>query len=147
MDPHHLAALIKDTSVLMHKRFDAKARHLGLSRAQWHVIWVLSRREGCNQSELADELEVEAISLCRMVDRLAHAGLVERRRDPGDRRAWLLHLTGAAAPLNTAARGIGAEVIAEALDGLTADEAEALCHGLERMRDNLSARRKTLAPT
>lgn len=142
MNPSHIAALIKDSAVLMTKRFDAKARHLGFSRAQWHVLWVLSRRQGCNQSELADELDVEDISLCRMVDRLQQAGLVERRRDPADRRAWRLHMTDAGVRLSGVAEGIGGEVVAEALDGFTPAEAHTLCAALERVRENLAARRR-----
>ncbi len=54
---------------------------------------MLSRTPGANQGSYAEQLEVEPITLCRMVDRLEEAQLVERRRDPGDRRAWQLHLT------------------------------------------------------
>lgn len=142
MDPHHLAALVKDCAMLLHKRFDAEARHLGFSRAQWHVLWALSRTPGCNQAELAEQLDVESISICRMVDRLTEAGFVERRRDLADRRAWRLHMTEAGLRLSERARAIGSKVIAEAMDGFDADTASSLCAGLERFRDNLSSRRR-----
>ena len=79
--------------------FDARARTIGTTRAQWRVLIMLSRIETPTQSELAELLDVERITLCRMVDRLAEAGLVERRADPSDRRVWRLYLTERAAPL------------------------------------------------
>src|SRR5258706_15552124 len=83
-----LGFLISDVSRLMRRRFDERARLIGVTRAQWRTLVTLSRHEGINQGGLADLLEVEPITLCRMVDRLEEAGLVERRRDPADRRAW-----------------------------------------------------------
>ena len=72
---------------------------------------VLSRNEGINQGGLAELLEVEPITLCRMVDRLEEAGLVERRRDPADRRAWQLFLTDKSRPLLDELRAIADELI------------------------------------
>ena len=88
-----LGFLISDVSRLMRRRFDERARQLGATRAQWRTLTMLSRNEGLNQGALADLLEVEPITLCRMIDRLEESGLVERRRDPADRRAWQLFLT------------------------------------------------------
>ena len=108
-----LAFLLSDTSRLLRRRFDVRARSLGVSRAQWQVLFALSRNEGINQTGLADLLEVETITLCRMVDRLEEAGLVERRADPADRRAWRLHLTATARPLLGELRAVADEVVAE----------------------------------
>jgi DNA-binding MarR family transcriptional regulator len=88
-----LGFLISDVSRLMRRRFDERARLIGVTRAQWRTLTTLSRHEGINQGGMADLLEVEPITLCRMIDRLEEANLVERRRDPGDRRAWLIFLT------------------------------------------------------
>ncbi len=118
-----IAFLLGDVSRLIRRRFDARARSLGVSRAQWQVLFALSRNEGINQTGLADYLEVETITLCRMVDRLAEAGLVERRADPADRRAWRLHLTDAAHPLLDQLKLLGDEVVAEAVAGIDADAA------------------------
>jgi hypothetical protein len=74
--------LISDVSRLMRRRFDERARTIGVTRPQWRALTALSRHEGINQGQLADLLEVEPITLCRMVDRLEDAGHVERRRDP-----------------------------------------------------------------
>ena len=86
------------------------------------MLFALSRQEGVNQAGLADYLEVETITLCRMVDRLADAGLVERRADPADRRAWRLFLTDAARPLLGQLRAVGEAVIDDGTSGDTAGD-------------------------
>lgn len=70
-----------------------------MTRAQWAVLLRLERREGLNQSDLAEDLDIQPITLTRLVDRLCDNGLIERRADPKDRRAKLLFLTPTARPL------------------------------------------------
>ncbi len=135
-----LAFLVGDVSRLIRRRFDGRARALGVSRAQWRVLFALSRNEGINQTGLADYLEVETITLCRMVDRLAEAGLVERRSDPADRRAWRLHLMPGAYPLLEQLRVLGDEVVAEAVVGIESARLEAAIAALNAVRINLSGR-------
>ncbi|MGJ3629365.1 MarR family winged helix-turn-helix transcriptional regulator [Sphingomonas sp. MMS24-JH45] len=94
-----LGFLIADVSRHMRRRFDQDARRVGATGAQWKTLLVVSRHEGINQGGLAELLKVEPITLCRMIDRLEDLGLVERRRDPADRRAWQIFLTDAATPV------------------------------------------------
>lgn len=140
MQDDTLGFLISDCARLMRRRFDAHARAHNVSRAQWQVLFALSRQEGINQAGLAEYLEVETITLCRMADRLQEAGLIERRADPADRRAWNLYLTEPARPLLDTLRQIGAELVEEALAGIAAPQREALVGGLLALRNNLSAR-------
>ena len=140
MQQDSLAFLLGDTNRLLRRRFDARARAFGVSRAQWQVLFALSRNEGINQTGLADYLEVETITLCRMVDRLADAGLVERRPDPADRRAWRLHLLPAAHPILERMKALGDEVVAEAIAGVDAARLETAIAALTAMRINLSSR-------
>lgn len=140
MPQESLAFLVSDVSRLIRRRFDARARALGVSRAQWQVLFALSRNEGINQTGLAEWLEVETITLCRMVDRLAEAGLVERRPDPADRRAWRLHLTDAAHPLLDRLKVLGDEVVAEGVAGIDAAPLTAAMTALGAIRANLSSR-------
>ena len=140
METESIAFLLADTSRLLRRRFDEQARSIGVSRAQWRVLFALSRQEGINQTGLADHLEVETITLCRMVDRLADAGLVERRADPADRRAWRLYLTDAARPLLDQLRSVGDTVVAGALVGIAAPVQAAMTAALVTMRGNLSNR-------
>ena len=85
--------LMADVSRLLRRVFDERARSIGVTRPQWRVLTVLARNEGINQNMLADRLEVEPITLSRMVDRMQDAGLVERRADPGDRRRAYIGLS------------------------------------------------------
>lgn len=132
--------MLGDASRLLRRRFDQYARVLGVTRPQWQVLFALSRLEGTNQGALADHLEVEAITLGRMVDRLQDAGLVERRADPADRRAWRLYLTDKARPLLESMRAVGNRVLEEALAGLDEHERAMLADLLTRIRGNLSTR-------
>lgn len=130
--------LLSDVARLLRRRFDERARAIGITRAQWRTLTVLSRNEGANQGALADLLEVEPITLCRMIDRLAEAGHVERRRDPGDRRAWNIYLTDRSRPLLDQLRGLAEAVTDVALTGLDPAARATLTRSLDRIRDNLT---------
>lgn len=134
-----LGFLIGDVSRLVRRRFDERARLIGVTRPQWRALTALSRAEGVQQGALAELLEVEPITLCRMIDRLEEAGLVERRRDPDDRRAWNLYLTDKARPLIERLRVIAEEVFSTALADIPEPAVAALTETLTRMRSNLSA--------
>jgi DNA-binding MarR family transcriptional regulator len=84
---------------LIRTEADRRARAHGMTRAQWTLMIRLEENPGLLQKELAEILEVEPITVARLVDRLEARGMVERRADPGDRRCWRLHLTDAARPL------------------------------------------------
>jgi DNA-binding MarR family transcriptional regulator len=132
-----LGFLLSDVSRLMRRRFDERARQVGATRAQWRTLTTLSRNEGLNQGALADLLEVEPITLCRMIDRLAESGLVERRRDPADRRAWLLFLTDKSRPLLDDLKEVAQEMIEQALAGIGGADRERLSGLLDIIRVNL----------
>lgn len=132
--------VLHDVARLLRKRFDQRARALGLTRAQWQVLAHLSRNEGINQSGLADILEVENITLGRLIDRLEEAGWVERRLSGHDRRVRLLHLTEKAKPILGRMRALGEETRNEALSCLSPEEQAALLTMLRHVRANLSER-------
>ncbi|MFT8243640.1 MarR family winged helix-turn-helix transcriptional regulator [Roseomonas sp. BN140053] len=136
----NLGFLLHDTARLLRKRFEQKARGLGLTRAQWQVLAVLCRNEGLHQGALAEILELEPITLVRILDKLQAAGMIERRLHPTDRRLRLLHLTEAAHPLLDRMREIGAATREEAFAGISAAERERLVEILLTTRANLSGR-------
>ena len=133
----NIAFVLSDVSRLMRKRFDKRAAKLGLTRAQWRVLAHIGLQEGINQTASADILEVENITLGRHIDRLQDAGWVERRRDPMDRRAWRLYVTEKAHPTLSQMQQISLETRAEALQGLSAAESDALLNALLRLKSNL----------
>ncbi|MDQ0250608.1 MarR family winged helix-turn-helix transcriptional regulator [Sphingomonas sp. Sphisp140] len=133
-----LGFLLSDTARLLRRRFDERARSSGASVAQWRALKILSRHPGMNQGQLADQLEVEPITACRMVDRLEEAGFVERRRDPADRRAWRIHVTDKASPVLDELQVLAEVMIEDMLRGLTTEQREQLTGSLQTVRDNLS---------
>lgn len=132
--------LLHDIARLLRKKFDQRARALGLSRAQWQVLVHLQRHEGINQSGLAEILEIENITLGRLIDRMEEAGWVERRPDRRDRRARLLYMTEKVAPVMERMRALAEETRSEALAGLAPAEREALLEALIHVRANISER-------
>lgn len=130
---------IGETAHAMRRAFDRRAATLGVTRAQWKVLFRLSRTPGLRQVELADILDVEPITLSRIIDRLQEAGLVERVADPADRRAWRLQVTVKAQPLIAKLRALGEALMLEAFAGLSEDDLQLLRTKLSKIRENLSS--------
>ncbi len=129
--------LISDVGRLLRTYADHKARQFGMTRAQWAVLLRLERREGLKQSDLAEDLDLQPITLTRLVDRLCESGLIERRPDPVDRRAKRLYLTPAAHPLLDRIAGPIEEIAENVLTGFDPAEAGVLLTQLELARENL----------
>jgi DNA-binding MarR family transcriptional regulator len=126
---------IGETAHVLRKAFDRLAVGLGVTRAQWKVLFRLTRNPGLRQVELAEMLELEPITLCRIVDRLEEARLVERVRDPDDRRAWRLHVTAEAQPLVEKLQGVGAQLIEHAFAGIDPKDIEITRRVLAQARE------------
>ncbi len=132
--------LLNDTARLFRRAFNARTRDTGITALQWRLITYLRRHQGIRQGPLAELIEVEPITLSRMIDRLVEAELVERRADPTDRRAWLLYLTPRTGDLLGAMRPDIDALTAAATEGLSAAERDQLVDLVERVRANLSRR-------
>jgi DNA-binding MarR family transcriptional regulator len=130
---------IGETAHALRKAFDRRAVGMGVTRAQWKVLFKLSRLPGLRQIELADMLDIEPITLSRIVDRLEEAELVERSADPADRRAWRLNVTAKAQPLIEKLHALAAELAAEAFGGIDSKDVEIARRVLGRVRENLCA--------
>ncbi len=133
------AFLVNDVGRLLRTYADQQARQFGMTRAQWAVLARLEYAEGLKQSELADMLDLQPITLTRLVDRLCANGLIERRADPSDRRAKRLYLTAQARPLMNRLADLGENMMATVLKGLDAAKLEQMTANLSRVRDNLRA--------
>ncbi|MFO1080732.1 MAG: MarR family transcriptional regulator [Reyranellaceae bacterium] len=137
-DPNsNIAFLLHDVARLLRQRFEQNSRALQLTRSQCQVLAYLARREGIQQGELAALLEIEPITLTRLVDRLEQGRLVERRSHPRDRRVRLLYLTAEARPLIGDIFAVGAATRAEALEQVSEEDRALLFDILGRMKTNL----------
>ncbi len=138
MSDGNIGAMISQVARLLRRSFDERARGIGVTRPQWQVLSLLGQHEGINQGGLAEILEVEPITLGRMIDRLQDAELVERRADPADRRAWRLHITPKGHALLITLYPYAHETFEMALEGVDAADRAALMVTLDRIRGNLS---------
>lgn len=134
-----LGILIQEVSRLFRRRFEQRARAaaLPLSRNQCSVLAAVARDEGVTQAALAQYLDVEPITLVRLIDGLEGAGLLERRGNPRDRRVRLLYLTEAALPLLDQVHAVRQALREDALAGLPAERREQLVADLQLLKTNL----------
>ena len=133
-----LGFLLHAVAKLLRKRFEQVARGSGLTRSQWHALTYLAQNEGINQSELAELLDVEPITLCRIVDKLQVRGLIERHQNPSDRRVWILRLMPAARPKLMQARKLGEVTRGEALTEVSEHDVFRLMETLQVLKSNLT---------
>jgi DNA-binding MarR family transcriptional regulator len=134
-----LGFLLADVSRLMRRAFQQRLQGCELTLAQARTLVYISRHQGIRQVELAELLEIQPITLARLIDQLQANGLVERRSDPLDRRAYRLFLTSSAAPQLDAIERVGETIRSDALRGLSDNEAAQVMAALRRMHDNLGA--------
>lgn len=126
-----------ETQRLLRLYADKQARRYGLTRAQWAVLAKLERTEGLKQAEVADAMEMQPITLTRLIDKLCEMDLIERRSDGTDRRIKRLYLTETARPLMAKLAGLRSEITHTALAGMTAADTHRLVTELESVKDNL----------
>ena len=129
---------VAETALAMRRDFDRRSAPTGVTRAQWRVLVRLSLAKGIRQVDLAEALDIEPITLCRMIDRLEEAGLVERRRDEIDRRAWNIFLTEKAKPLLDEVHVLARQFHEDALMGISEEDQRHALAVLARVRANLS---------
>jgi DNA-binding MarR family transcriptional regulator len=116
---------------------DKQAAQYGLTRTQWAVLAKIDRSEGLKQTEVAEMLEMQPITLTRLIDKLCDSGLIERRSDVNDRRVNRLYLTKAARPLMAKLATLRTAITATALTGMNVPETHRLVEQLELIKDNI----------
>src|SRR6476619_2794810 len=131
------AFVLNDVARMLRTYAYQRARRLGITRAQWAVMARLEQSGGLKQSELAELLDLQPITLTRLVDRLCANGMVERRSDPNDRRAKRLHLTPLARPLMDRLAELGQDLMGTVLEGFDAADVERMIGELSRTKENL----------
>jgi MarR family transcriptional regulator for hemolysin len=116
---------------------DKQAARYGITRAQWAVLAKVERNEGMKQTELAEQMEMQPITLTRLIDKLCDAGWIERRGDETDRRVNRLYLKKAARPLLGKLAGLRSELTTTALEGINPTDAHRLLTQLEAIKENV----------
>lgn len=137
-DLDQLGLLLHDGARLIRRRFEQRAASYGLSSAQWRLLVHVLREGGVTQARLAERLEIEPISVSRLVDRMEQAGWVARQPDPGDRRIKVIIATQSTRQLQAEIKAIARSVYAEALAGLAPQARETLLCGLTTLNETLS---------
>jgi DNA-binding MarR family transcriptional regulator len=141
---NNVAFLCADVSRLFRKKFIEAAGSSNRTGAQWRALINVQRFPGISQSGLAERLDVEPITTCRMIDRMEQSGLIERRRDPNDRRTWQLFLTPAAEGVTASMVVAGEKMLAGAKAGFEEEEWDILHRLLGRLRDQLTEAEATV---
>src|SRR5580698_2946961 len=133
-----LGFLLHDVARLLKKRFEQNSHGSGLTRSQWQVLTYLAQNEGINQAGLAELIEIEPITLGRIVDKLEALRLIKRNPHPTDRRRWLLHLMPAARNRLQQTGEYGDVTRREALAGVSEEDRQHLLRTLQALKENLT---------
>lgn len=133
-----LLFLLHDVARLLRVETDKRARLHGMTRAQWGILIWLERQPGISQKELSELLEVEPITVARLIDRLEARGMVERRPDPRDRRIWRLHLLRPAHDVLQEIDEQRGEMTQMLTEGISEGALEAMTEALLRMKATLT---------
>ena len=120
--------LLTDSARLLRKLIDRRLQPLGLSRAQWSILAILSNQEGLSQSSTAGLL----------IDQVEKSGWIERRPIVGDRRVWGIYLTNQARQLLAQVETVILHSRTEMLNGLSAEQQQSLSEMLQTVKSNLS---------
>ncbi len=146
-----LLFLLHDVARLLRVDADKRARLHGMTRAQWAILIRVDRQPGLSQKELSELLEVEPITVARLIDRLEARGMVERRPDPRDRRIWRLHLLRPARDVLHEIDDQRADMTRMVTAGIDEDSIEIMTEALVRMKATLTqevhASRRSADPT
>lgn len=134
----NLGFLVHDVARLLRRRFELRSGEFGLSAAQWRLMFRVAKEEGLPQARLAELLEIEPISVSRMLDRMEEAGWLERRPDAEDRRVRRVYPTERTRAVYGRVRGMAHEVYGEALAGIPDADRATLIRTLETISMNLA---------
>jgi DNA-binding MarR family transcriptional regulator len=134
---HSFGFILSDISRLARNEFDRRVRELGVTRAQWLVLLHVARRPGCTQSELADAMQMQKITVSRHAERLVRAGWIARCDHVDDARAYHLHLSRKAQPIIARLATVAEDMRTEYMRGLSDTRRVALITDLLHIKSNL----------
>ncbi|MFO1169432.1 MAG: MarR family transcriptional regulator [Hyphomicrobiaceae bacterium] len=129
--------LLTDAARLLRTHVDRRAAEHGMTRAQWGALIRIGRRSGITQAEIAEQMEIQPISLVPVLDRLCEQGLIERQAHPSDRRAKLLRLTPKGEKVLLELEPLAVAIAEDLFAGATAEQIEDFHSLLELLKDNI----------
>ena len=129
---------VADITRLFRRVFDRRSSHLGLTRVQWRALSRIERAQGLSQKQLAEDLDLEAIAVGRVVDRLEIAGFIERRAHPDDRRCWSLYLAPKSADVMAGMKRISSVLRDDVLARIDPDDLATTLRVLATVKDTLN---------
>lgn len=131
--------LVRDTHLLFAKALRTRLQTHQITPGQWYFLRALWDEEGLSQRELSRRVgttEPTTVSALRL---LARNGMIERVRNPKDRRTINIFLTDRARAMKAELMPVAIEVNDVATDGLSDEEFAQLRALLQKVRDNLAA--------
>ncbi|MGY5779069.1 MarR family winged helix-turn-helix transcriptional regulator [Rhizobium sp. LEGMi135b] len=117
--------------------FDALVREHGMTLSRARVFRKLSRRDGINQRELADELELETPTLVRILDAMEAQNFIERRAAVSDRRAKQIFMTESGKVVAAEVEALATGVRADILEGISDEDVGMALKVVRAMTANL----------
>lgn len=133
-----LGFLVHDVARALRKRFEERAGAVGVSSAHWRLLVRVVKEEGTTQARLAELLEIEPISVSRLLDRMEEAGWIERRPDANDRRVRTIFPTAKSLDAYVTVKSMAGEVYEDALKGVSAEDRVVLIRALDAITINLA---------
>lgn len=131
--------LVHDVGRLLRRNFEKRSGEHGLSSAQWRLLVKVVREENATQARLAELMEIEPISVSRLIDRMEQAGWVERQPHETDRRVKRVIPTDKSLAAYSAIKAVAGDIYTEAMAGMTEAEKQALVSALAKVAENLSS--------
>jgi DNA-binding MarR family transcriptional regulator len=141
-----LLYLMKQVELAVRSELDDLTRPAGLTALQYTALTVLERHPDLTAAHLARHSVVTGQSMADMVTTLLDRGLIERHRDPADRRRLVIALTPAGRSLLDRLRPQVSALQSRMLSPLSEDQATELRHLLELCRQALRESRGTSEP-
>ena len=133
-----LGATVHEINLMVARLFNRRVRDIGLTRAQWQIVYLLNGNDGLTQTEIAERLVMAKAPLGKIVDRLENDGWVQRRDDASDRRLKRVFITDSVPPLIEPVSELVDEISERAMRGISAGERRKLFALLSRIHGNLS---------
>lgn len=119
--------------------FDARVKERGLTLSRARALFALTKKDGLNQRELADELDIETPTLVRLLDGMEKQGFIERRVEVSDRRAKQIHMTELGRTVADEILRLADEIRAEVLQGIDAAELAVTKRVIRAIADNVQS--------